>query len=93
MNMVGIIALALGIYLVYRADQEKKNEVARAFFLITGLIAIAWSLPLFSTGTSPRVGAPLLGFAFFSVATVKTKGATQLISGFVAFVILLAVLI
>jgi hypothetical protein len=92
-NSVGLLALALGMYLVYLADKENKNTAAKAFLLIAGLVTVAWSLPLLSSKASIGVGTPLLAFALFSVAAVKTKGSLQLLSAFIAVVIVLAAII
>jgi bacteriorhodopsin len=88
-NIIAVLGLVLGLYLVYRSDCEKKGG-NRAFYLASGIITVVWSLASISPASDLNAGAPLLAFGLFSLATVKTKGSTQIVAALIAILILLA---
>lgn len=88
-NIVAVMSLVVGLYILHRADKLKKNKEVYA---LAGLVAVLWSIAMLS-GAYPNFGIMPLAFGLAGAGSLMTKGGTQTVFAAVAVLIFLTVVL
>jgi hypothetical protein len=86
-NIIAVLALVVGVYLLQRAD--KKGKDYKAVYAIAGIVILLWGLSMLFVGSPIHIGAMPLVFGISVLGTLYTKGNSQAILGAIAALLFL----
>jgi len=93
MTIIATIILIIGIYLIFQADRCQSRG-SQAVYAIVGLLLAMWGLLLLFRGSvSFSLESPAVIFAVFALLAFYTKGTAKAISGAVAIIIFLSIVL
>jgi uncharacterized membrane protein len=89
-NIVAIVGLIIGLFIVHKADgMEKSHE--KLLYALVGVIAVIWSLFYVFKPQDARISSWPLIFSFFSLGTIYTKGVARSVAALIVVFIFLVV--
>ncbi len=92
LNIIPLLALVVGLYLIFQTDKQSDGG-AKALYAFAGVVAVLWSLFTVLGAYTIRLSAMPLAFGLFALATIYTKGATRAVSGAVALLLFLVIIL
>jgi len=91
-DLLAVLTLIAGIYLLYAADEKKKSG-AKAMYIFAGLAAGLWGVVVLF-GTYPiQIGIMPLAFGFFTIGAFHSKGNMQIVFGAIALLVFLQIIL
>jgi len=90
-NVIALLALFAGLYIVQQADKQKKQE-PKAVYALAGLVTLIWAVSMLFNGFVMRTSSMPLVFGMTTIGAMKSKGLTQAVFGAIALIIVLVMI-
>lgn len=90
-NIIALLALIAGLYILYQADKQKKQG-PMAVYTLAGIVTLLWAISMVFNSPAMRASSMPLLFGLTTIGTMKSKGLTQAVFGAIAVAIVLLVI-